>query len=146
MTHNNQSLIVFLFLKLPPPPCAVLLVLPRYLDPHEPLLLFPQSINPLGWCQPTGWVSSVCSVLAVMSDAMLAYNSLKSLLKHDNSSMVGSRAKVFLIISTKAASSEAPGVSKSCHSVQPFISKCFQNCFRHPDLFCLCLKTALLSP
>ena len=26
MTHNNQFLIAFLFLKLPPPPCAVLLV------------------------------------------------------------------------------------------------------------------------
>ena len=26
MTHNNQSPIRFLFLKLPPPPCAVLLV------------------------------------------------------------------------------------------------------------------------
>ena len=30
MTHNNQSPIRFLFLKLPPPPCAVLLVFKPY--------------------------------------------------------------------------------------------------------------------
>ena len=35
MTHNNQSPIRLLFLKLPPPPCAVLLVHSKY-NQHRP--------------------------------------------------------------------------------------------------------------